>query len=175
MKSVQSYQKRHQNFCSDAFIADFEQILQLIPPSTLSKILLTGLLCRHQSNWYCSKSTIKTLNQCVKIIKIMLLNVNRINQAGFFQTYVHHSLPQWYPKNFYIIHLCTRHRQPYILNHVFDMNINFYDLNSLKLIYICREQISVFILEPVAWQFWLVSTPYLETPAPILHVLSTVD
>ena len=57
---------------------------------------------------------------------MLLVNVNRINQTGFFQTYLHHSLSLCCPHNFHKIHLCTRHTQSYILNHVFDMNINFY-------------------------------------------------
>ena len=106
---------------------------------------------------------------------MLLLNVNRINQTGFFQRYLHHSLPQWYPQNFHMIHFCTRNTQPYILNHVLDMNINLYDIHFLRLIYICSEQISVLILELIACQFWLVSTPHLQTSTPILQVLSSVD
>ena len=56
---------------------------------------------------------------------MLLLNVNRINQIGFFQIYLHHSLPQCYPHNFHMIQLCLCHTQPYILNHAFDMNIYF--------------------------------------------------
>ena len=63
---------------------------------------------------------------------MLLLNVNRINQTGFFQTYLHHSLAQWYPHSFHMIHLCTRHTQPYILNNVFDMNINLYDVHFFE-------------------------------------------
>ena len=92
---------------------------------------------------------------------MLLLNVNWINQTGFKYN-LHYSLPQWYAPNFHMIHLWSRHTQPYILNHVFDMKINFYNIRFLKLIYICSEQISlqVLILELVASQFWLVSTPY---------------
>ena len=68
---------------------------------------------------------------------MLLLNVNRINQTSFFQTYLHHSLPQRYPQNFHMIQFCTRHTQPYILNHIFDMNINFYDIHFLRFIYVC--------------------------------------
>ena len=79
---------------------------------------------------------------------MLLLNVNRINQTGFFQTYLHHhSLHQCYPLNFHMIYLCTRHTQTYILNHVFDMNINFYVKQFLRVI-------SVLILELLACQFW---------------------
>ena len=68
---------------------------------------------------------------------MLLLNVNRINQTGFFQTYLHHhSLHQCYPLNFHMIHLCTRHTKTHILNHVFDMNINFYGKQFLRVIYI---------------------------------------
>ena len=42
----------------------------------------------------------------------------------------------------------------------------------LRLIYIWSEQISVLILEPVAYQFWLVSAPYLLISTPILQVLA---
>ena len=59
-------------------------------------------------------------SQCV-----LLLNVNRINQIGFFQIYLHHNLPQCYPHNFHMIQFCLCHTQPYMLNHVFDMNIYF--------------------------------------------------
>ena len=63
---------------------------------------------------------------------MLLLNVNRINQTGFFQTYLHHSLAQWYPHSFHMRHLCTRHTQPCILNNVFDMNINLYDVHFFE-------------------------------------------
>ena len=63
--------------------------------------------------------------------KMQLLNANWVNQTHFFQTYFHYSLSQWYPQNFHMIYLCTRHTQPYILNHVFDMNINLYDISDL--------------------------------------------
>ena len=107
---------------------------------------------------------------------MLLLNVNRINQTGFFQTYLHHSLPQWYPHRFHMIHLCTRHTQPYILNNVFDMNINFLRRTFFwGWFTFCSEQISVLILELVACQFWLDSTPYLQTSTPILQVLSSAD
>ena len=43
---------------------------------------------------------------------MLQLNVNRKKTAGFFQIYLQHCLPLWYPHNFRMIHLYTRHMSP---------------------------------------------------------------
>ena len=83
---------------------------------------------------------------------MLLLNVNQINQTGFLQKYLYHSLPQLYPQNFHNSSLqlphATIHFKP-----SFRSEHKFARHTFLRLIYICSEQISVLILEPVAPQF----------------------
>ena len=104
---------------------------------------------------------------------MLLLNVNWINQIKFKYN-LQYSLPQWYAQNFHMIHLWSRHTQPYILNHVFDMKINFYNISFLKLIYICSEQIS---LQSWFWSWLLVSFDWFQhlTTNPIILVFNCVN
>ena len=72
---------------------------------------------------------------------MLLLNVNQINQTDFFQTYLHHSLPQWYPQNFHMIHLCThqnatihlkpcfRYEHKFIRHLSFEVNLHLQQTN----------------------------------------------